>query len=234
MSGRFEKAARVVYRGWKNLSADTSGGHPDEEEMACYLEGKSDASQSDKIREHVLKCDRCAEYLGVHLKIEPHLSKEVPADLLEKARKMVAACIRDNVLEIFVRLKEGAWEIIQTGGDVLVGQELVPAPVLRSRQINAFKEEISILKDLREARILVKLESKKKKNFSLMVDIKDKRGKRISRNLRVSLLKGEVEMESYVSENGSSIFEDVLPGDYKVEASKHERLVAIIDLKVKT
>jgi hypothetical protein len=232
MSGRFEKAAKVVYRGWKNISADTSGRHPDEEAMACFLEGKSDAAQSDEIREHVLKCDRCAEYLGVHLKIEPHLSKEVPADLLEKIRKMVAACLRDNVFEVSVRLKEGAWEIIQTGGDVLVDQELVPAPVLRSRQINAFKEEVSIFKDLREARILAKLVSKKEKDFNLTVDIKDKQGKRISRNLRVSLIKGEVEMESYVSENGSSIFEDILPGNYKVEISKEGRLVAIIDLKV--
>jgi hypothetical protein len=77
------------------------------------------------------------------------LSKDVPVYLLERVRRLVLGGM--DILEILLNLKERAWEIIQAGGDVLVGQELVPAPVLRSRQIDNFKDSLSIIKDLRES-----------------------------------------------------------------------------------
>jgi len=234
MSNNFEKIARVIYQEWKANSGGFSGReHPNEEALACFLEDKLSQADKDLIQAHLLKCEKCTEYLCIQLKIEPHLSRDIPFSLLEKIRKMIGSDIKDNIFEILLKLKDKAWEIIQTDGDVLVGQELIPAPVLRSRHINEFKEEVTILKDLQGIRVLAKIESKSNKVFNLVVNIKDKRGKEINKNLRLTLIKDGVELESYVSDAGSSVFERVLPGDYRVEITQGAHLVAIIDLKVK-
>ena len=232
MLSLFEKIIRVIYRQGKCGLRLVNDEHPDEETLASFLEDRLAQADGELIQEHLLKCDICAEYLSTQIKIEPHLSKEVPAALLEKVRKMIGGDVKDNIFDIFLRLKEKTLEIIQTSGDVLVGQELIPAPVLRSRQINEFKEEVSILKDLQEIRVLVKVESKGGKIFNLTVNIKDKQGKNINKVLRITLIKGEVELESYVSDTGSSVFENIPPGNYAVELTQEAQLVAVIDLKV--
>ncbi|MFA4993046.1 MAG: hypothetical protein WC571_03660 [Candidatus Omnitrophota bacterium] len=233
MLNYFEKIAGIIYREWKTSVRILNKGHPNEEALACFLEDKLPQTDRDLIQDHLLKCDICAEYLGTQLKIETHLSKDVPASLLERARKMVGGDVKDNILEVFLMFKEKALEIIQTSGDVLVGQELIPAPVLRSRQINEFKEEVSILKDLQEIRVLVKVERKGSKIFNLAVTIKDKQGGLIDKASRITLIKDEVELESYVSDTGTSLFENILPADYKVEVAQGSRILAVINLKVK-
>jgi len=233
MFSHFEKIIRIIYRERKSAGLLVEGEHPLEESLIGFFDDKLAPAERDIIQEHLLKCDICAEYLSTQIKIEPHLSREVPAALLEKVRKMISSDVKDNIFEIFLKIKEKTLEIIQTSGDVLVGQELVPAPVLRSRQINEFKEEVSILKDLQEVRVLAKIESKGGKIFNLAINIKDKQGKIVDKVLRITLIKDEVELESYVSDTGSSVFENIPPGNYAVEIIQENQLVAVIDLKVK-
>ena len=232
MLSLFDKIIRIVYRERKSAGRQVNDEHPDEESLVNFLEGKLAQADMDLIQGHLLKCDICAEYLSIQIKIEPHLSKEVPAALLERIKKMIGSDIKDNIFDILLRIKEKTLEIIQTSGDVLVGQELVPAPVLRSRQINEFKEEVSILKDLQEVRVLVKVESKGGKIFNLAINIKDKQGTSINKALRITLIKDEIELESYVSDTGSGVFENIPPGNYTVELTQENQLLAVIDLKV--
>ena len=233
MFNYFEKISRIIYREWKGAGRLVNNEHPTEEALVCFLEDKLAPVDSDLMQKHLLKCAICVEYLSTQLKIAPHLSKDVPDSLLEKVKKIIGSDVKENVFEIFLKLKEKAWEIIQTSGDVLVGQELIPAPVLRSRKINEFKEEVSILKDLEEVRILAKVESKSSKIFSLSIIIKDKQDKQVSKDLRITLMQGEVELESYISDSGGSIFENISPGNYRVEVTQAARMIALIDLKVK-
>jgi hypothetical protein len=232
MFNYFEKISRIIYREWKSGGRLVNNDHPTEEVLACFFEHKLALVDRNVIQGHLLKCDICAEYLSTQLKIESHLSKDVPGSLLEKVRKMIGSEVKENIFEIFLRLKEKALEIIQTSGDVLVGQELIPAPVLRSRQINEFKEEVSILKDLQEVRVLAKVESKSSKIFNLTITIKDKQDRKINKELRITLMKDEIELESYISDSGGSIFENISPGNYRVEVTQETRMIALIDLKV--
>jgi len=153
MLNNFEKITKIIYRERKGASPFMGQDHPTEEEMACFLDDKLPVKDKDMVIKHLLSCVVCAECLSVQLKIQPHLSLDVPAPLLEKVKKLVGQETGENLLEIFLKLKEKALEIIQTTGDVLVGQELIPAPVLRSRKINEFKEEVNILKDLQHKQI---------------------------------------------------------------------------------
>ncbi len=234
MAERFERLVKIIYREWKQANLFTGNEHPDEESLASFIEDTLPQAQKKLIQEHVLKCELCSECLSMPLKIQPHLSLDVPAGLLEKIKKLVQEGVRENLLEIFIKLKDKALEIIQTTGDVLLGQELVPAPVLRSRKISEFKEEVSILKDLQQIRIIAKIQNKTAKSFNLAIAVKDKAALKSDKNLRVTLMKEGLELESYVNESGSCLFENILPGDYLVEVSRQGQREALIDLKVKT
>jgi hypothetical protein len=250
MFSDFEKIVRLIYRQRKGFKKIASLEHPDEESLACFAEEKLKPQEMELIQKHLLSCDLCSEHLSTQLKIEAHVSQEVPAVLLDKIKKIVSSDVGENLFEIFIKLKEKALEIIQTSGDVLVGQELIPAPVLRGRQINEFKEEVNILKDLREIRVMAKIQNKNTNSFDLTITVKDKwpRGYGLASNgqshkpqgaglahqdLRVTLIKDKVELESYIIGSGSGLFENIPPGDYTVEVTQESRKVAVIDLKVK-
>ncbi|MDD5562034.1 MAG: hypothetical protein PHT50_07930 [Candidatus Omnitrophica bacterium] len=238
MFTHFDKIIRIIYREWKSAGTPVKDVHPDEETLVSFLEDKLALKDRDLIQGHLIKCDICAEYLSTQLRIEPRLSKDVPPHLLGKVIKMLGNDVKGNIFEIFLMLKEKSLEIIRTSGDVLVGQELIPAPVLRSRQIKEFKEEVSILKDLQEIRVLAKIERKGNKTFNLVVNIKDKQGRDLSADsrsmgVRITLIKDEIELESYASDTGNGLFENILAGDYRVEVTLAASIVAVIDLKVK-
>ncbi|MDD5476824.1 MAG: hypothetical protein PHG87_01230 [Candidatus Omnitrophica bacterium] len=233
MLNYLEKITKIIYRQWKKGRSFKAKGHPSEEDLACFLEGKFSVQDKEAVQKHLLSCDICAEYLSVPLKIQPHLGVDVPAQLLEKVKKLLGLETSENLLEIFLKLKDKAMEIIQTTGDVLVGQELIPAPVLRSRKIDEFKEEVSILKDLQQIRILAKIQNRDTKSFNLTITVKDKKSQKVSKNLRITLIRDGVELESYITDSaGSSFFENILPGNYSVEVSREDQKEAVIDLKV--
>jgi len=233
MPDYFEQLARIIYREWKKTNRFSAEVHPDAESLACFLEDKLSEPEKKLIQKHALSCDLCAEYLSTQLKIQPHLSLEVPAALLEKIKMLVNQDNSGDLLEIFIKLKEKALEIIQTTGDVLFGQELVPAPVLRSRKISEFKDEISILKDLQQVRVMAKIQSKSIKSFNLTITVKDKKSQKISKDLRVTLVRDGIELESIITDPaGSSFFENILPGSYAVEIYREDQREAVIDLKV--
>ncbi|MCX5694553.1 MAG: hypothetical protein NT014_05485 [Candidatus Omnitrophica bacterium] len=233
MTNYFERIVKVIYQEWKSSNRFTGQDHPDAESLACFLEDSLPAQDKKLIQKHAIKCDLCSEYLSAQFKIQPHLSLDVPVPLLEKVKKLVEGAGRENLLEIFLQLKEKALEIIQTTGDVLLGQELVPAPLLRSRKITEFKEEVSILKDLQRIRVMAKIQNKFMKSFSLAITVQDKPALKVDKNLRVTLIKDGLELESYVNESGSSFFDNILPGDYIVEVSRSGEVEAVIDVRVK-
>jgi hypothetical protein len=233
MVNYLEKVTKIIYREWKVAGRTDSLEHPSEEELACLVENTLKSADKRSVQQHLLKCDLCAEYLAIQLKIQPHLSLDLPASLLEKVKRLAEEGSRETLLEICLKLKEKALEIIQTTGDVLFGQELVPAPVLRSRKINEFKEEVSILKDLQQIRVMAKIQNKTTHSFNLTITVTDKQAQRADKNLRVTLIRDGIELESYLNESGNSFFENVQPGDYLVEVSRQEERIAVIDLKVK-
>lgn len=233
MFSNFEKITRLIYRERKKTAPFTEQNHPSEENLVCFLEDKLSVNDMDMIRKHLLSCEACAECLSIQLKIQPHLSLAVPTPLLEKVKKMVGQEAGENLLEIFLKLKEKALEIIQTTGDVLLGQELVPAPLLRSRKIDEFKEEVCIIKDLQQIRVLAKIQNKSGRSFNLTITVKDKQTFKIDKDLRITLIKDGLELESYINDSGNSFFENIALGSYVIEVSRQGRREAVIDLKVK-
>ncbi|MCX5710441.1 MAG: zf-HC2 domain-containing protein, partial [Candidatus Omnitrophica bacterium] len=219
-----EELIRGVFRQWKQGLPETGDRHPDEDEFVSFIEGSLAEEEKNRIKEHIMGCDACAEILSLSIgDIKQDLS--VPEELLESVRGLVIPEDKSLFFEVVLRLKDDLLELINTSGDVLVGQEFLPAPILRSRSIKDFKDEVRILKDIKDFRVEVKVEAKSGKAFNLVVVVKEKRTQKVLKDLRISLLKAGTELESYISGAGAVVFEHVSLGDYRIDISKVEEKV---------
>lgn len=234
MENKLEQLIRIIYKKWKSDNPASEGAHPDEEEMVCFREGKLSLDESDRIKTHLISCAACAEALMMQISLKEAPEREVPEELLRGARNLVSEGQKASILEIYLRLKENFLELISTTGDILVGQELLPAPVLRSRQIKDFKDEITILKDFQNIRVEIKIENKAGEAFDLAVLVKEKDTQKTLKDLRITLLKDGLELESSLSDSGRVVFEHVLLGRYTVEISSPENKLAAVLLEIKT
>jgi len=234
MLNKLEQLIKIVYRKYKGTRLKTQDLiHPDEESMACFLEGKLSQEELEQIKLHLISCERCAEVFAIQAGLGVIEDRPISPDLIARVKDLVKQQDQPSILEIFLRIKEKAWELLDTTGDVIVGQELVPAPILRSRKPQDFKDEITILKDFQDIRVEVKIENKQGKAFSLNVMVKEKQTSRIIKDLRVALLKDDLELESYLIDKGVVTFEHVLVGKYMVEISNVENKIASILLDIK-
>ncbi|HTY45538.1 MAG TPA: hypothetical protein VMD52_06075 [Patescibacteria group bacterium] len=234
MQDAFEKLITGVYRRWKAQRAPEGPAHPEDEALACFIEGKLSEQQGQQVMEHLLGCNRCLEIFALQLDLEGIQDVPLPQELLERVKSLVADSAVASVLEVVARLREKALELLATTGDVLVGQELVPAPVLRSRNIRDFKDEVTILKDFKNVRVEAKIENKSGVSFSLTVVVKEKPGLQVIKDLRIALFKGDIELESYHVDSGKVTFEHVACGSYTVSISSLKATLASILLDIKT
>jgi len=233
MQEKIEKLIKVVYKKWKSAQPKIHQPHPDEETIVCFLENRLSQGESDRVKQHLISCNRCLGIITVQAKLKNEAAKEVPHELLKRVKELVGAEDKDSVFQILLRLREKALELINTTGDVLLGQELVPAPVLRSRKIKDFKDEVTILKDFKDIRVEIKVENKGGQAFNLVIVIKQRETQQIIKDLRVTLLRDDLELESYLTDSGSVTFEHVLLGKYMVEISTIDRKLASILLDIK-
>ncbi len=233
MAKKLEQLIKAVYKEWKPDYQKAAPTHPDEEALACFLEGRLSEEENERIKAHLIGCDSCAEVFALQLKVKPESLKGVPKELIEHAKNLVASQGSSSIIEIALMLKEKALEVLSTTADVLVGQEFVPAVVLRSRQIKEFKDEVTILKDFKDIRVEVKIENKRGEALDLFIFVKDKQTQSPIKDLRVTLLKDDLELESYLSTSDKVIFEHVLAGKYIVEISNIENKIASVLLDIR-
>jgi len=217
MEDNLARLTGELYKRWKKAQkARLPQAHPDEEELACLAQNLLNTDEAGRIKEHILVCDDCSHALALHLKIQGAAPEDVPEELQARIKELVSG--QDAALwQIVLLLKEKALEIIDVSGNILLGQELVPAPVLRSRSIKEFKDEVTILKEFKDIRVEARIVNKQGKSFSLTITAKDKQSNKTVKDLRVTLLKGELELESYLVDSGAVTFEHVLLGKYTVE-----------------
>ena len=234
MQDSLEHLIKLAYKKWKEESSRPQEAHPDEEALACFLQGKLSAGEKEELKSHLLSCASCSEALAMQARLqEAGEEREVPEQLLEQAKGLISVQEKESILEILLRFKEKTIELLNTTGDVLVGQELIPAPVLRSRDIKDFKDEVIILKDFQDIRVEVRIENKEGGVFNVTITAKEKQTQKLIKDLRVTLLKEDVELESYLNDTGSVIFEHVLLGKYRLDISNIDNKLASILLDIK-
>jgi len=232
MQDKIDRVIKALYESLRSVNKKEMA-HPDKESLVCFLENKLPSGEAESIKEHLIICDSCAEVAAMHIKLKPDEAKDIPEVLLRRAKDLVSQDAKQEILEIFLKLKEKALELLGTTGDILVGQEFMPAPVLRSRNITDFKEEITILKDFKDIRAEAKIENRKGKLFSLTIIVREKATQKVMKDLRITLIKNDIELESYLTDSGRATFEDVVLGRYTVEISSIDNKLASILLDIK-
>lgn len=234
MQHNLEYLIKKVYKKWKSQRPKMPQLHPDEESMICFLEGRLSSVDEANIKAHLLECDRCTEVVAIQAKLKIAPMQEVPEGLIKNAKSLVLRKEDLSILEIILKLKERALEIINTNGDVLVGREFMPAPVLRSHKIKDFKDEVTILKDFLGLRVEIKIEQKRNEEVNVIVLAREKETQKVIKDLRITLVKGDLELESYLVDSGRVVFEHVLLGKYTIEiATRNERLASVlVDIRI--
>lgn len=233
MQSKLGKLITLVYRKWKIDQPKPAGEHLDEEALACFIEGRLSERECGVMKEHLVGCESCLDKLTLNLELGSIGKEKVPQELLKNARDLLLGPDEPALLEIILRLKDKFLEIVNTTGDILVGQELMPAPVLRSRQIKDFKDEITILKDFQDIRVEIKIESKMGKLFSVNILARKKQTQETVKDLRVALIREDIELESYISETGSVTFDNVALGKYNIAVSTIDKKLASVLLDIK-
>jgi len=234
MPDKLERFIKFIYKKWKSDNLKKDEAHLDEEALVCFLEGRMTQEDSESGKTHLLNCDACAEVLAFCLSVNRNEDRKVPEDLLNRVRDFIPKETGDGFFEIALKVKDRVLEIINTTGDILVGNELVPAPLLRSRKMQDFKDEVTILRDFKEIRVQAKIENSGSGTFTLIILVKEKQTQKIIKDLRVTLLKDDLELGSYLTDTGSVTFEHVFLGKYKVEISSSDEKLAsvLLDIRV--
>ena len=233
MGEKFEGLVKKVYRKWKK-AAKAKDPHLDEEDLACFFDNVLSPEENERIREHIIGCDECAGIFALSLNAESAVEpKEIPKELLNRALDILKSKDKPDIFEIILLLKENMLEIINATGDILLGQELVPAPVLRSRKIKDFKDEVTILKDFEDIRLEVKVENKGGRYFNVTVKARHKHNTVAFKDLRATLIKDGVELESYLSDSGEVSFEHILSGKYDLQLTGINAKLASVILDVR-
>jgi len=227
-----EELIKTVYQKWKADNPVIGSTHPDENLLACYLDDKLEKLERERLQDHLVHCPVCAEAVALSLKIKQKKLSIVPEALLQKIMRFMPVD-QNSWLEVALRLKDKAWEIIKSNADVLLGQELIPASLLRSRQMSKLKEEVVLLKDFKLMRLEVRLNNKEDSKFNVTINVKDKLTQKTKPGLRIALFQGEQEVESYATDTGSVTFENILPGKYRVDICAKGTLAAVsLDVSV--
>lgn len=234
MQEKIEGIIKNIYRNWKARQGKAYDGHPSEEDVACFLEGKLSSQEQERLERHFTICAQCAQAMAIQAKMGFSEVKHVPEELLKYAKGLVSPEADFSVLEVFLKVKDNFLEILSTTGNILLGQEPVPAPALRSRKITEFKDEVIILKDFKDISVELKVENKQGGYFNLNVMIKKRDTQEVIKDLRVTLIKDDTELESYLGSSGKVVFEHVLLGKYKVEICNTDTKVASVLLEIKT
>lgn len=214
MQGDIEKVIGRVYKIWKEKFPQPAENCPDEETLSCFLEGRLPPQESQQLKNHIITCVQCQEIIRL-----------VSVEVAEKNEPVL--------LKIILAFKDKAIDLINTSGDVLYGQEFAPLPVLRSRNIKDFGQEVIIVEDIGNIKAEIEIENKANYIARITVKLTDINTGKPSEGLRVSLIRQEQEIESYIAEAGQAVFDSVLADNYSLEISSPELIIGKIILEIK-
>jgi len=233
MQEKIEQIISRVYKNWRRQHEQTGIDCPDEEVLADFLEGRLAEEEGERLKRHLIRCDDCLEVVSlVSQKIE---EIPLPEELITRVKDIVMqqTKIQPALLEIILALRQTTIDLIKTSGDILFGQEFAPLPVLRSRNIKDFGEEVKIVKDLGSIRTEIEIENKTNYSARITVKLSDVNSGKPSEALRVSLIRNEAEVESYISEAGKAVFDHIVADKYEIEISSPQVIIGRVLLEIK-
>jgi hypothetical protein len=229
---KIEEVIKMIYQFYRKRRNQANSPCPDEETLVCFSEGRLSRSESEGVEDHLISCSRCADVVSLfcrRLKEE----REVPEFLIKRAKGLIKPSSLPNILEVILALKEKAFQILRASGDIIMDNEIVPLPVLRSRQITDFPEEARLIKEFEDLKITIHIQKRGKDRVRVNVNLVDKISLLPIGELRLTLIKDAEEIESYEAVAGNVAFDNLSFGRYIIEILRQGNKLGAINLEIK-
>ena len=227
-----EKIIKSVYRLYRANHRDSKSSCPSEEDLVCYCEGRLSGVDSEVLARHFISCPRCAESALVFTK-KLQENKVVPASLFKQIESCLSPKDSSVFLQIALAVKEKTLQIISTTAQVLLDNQIIPAPVLRSRDISEFSAGIKLVKEYKGIMVNVDIQNRGKNQVRFSLKLMHKNRHAALPGLRLALLKEDKELESYTAESGNVVFDKLAAGKYIVELIHKADKLGRIHLEIK-
>jgi len=226
-----ESLLKRLYKAWRADKPQSEGPHPDEEDWVDFIEGRLPAGDYERLKIHLLECSRCATNLATSLKLYNCPKVANPAELMLQT-VYLKGDRSSRLIELLLKLRGKAIEIVRSNAEVVLGQNSVPFVVLRSQGIKIFKEEVVVTKVVSGNIIEIKVSNENGNYFNICLKLKKKKTPSIIKEFRANLLKEGRELESYYSDSGIVSFLHLFPGSYVIELYQANRKISSIALEV--
>lgn len=208
-----------------------------EENIACFLDGKLLGEELNMFNEHILSCKKCATTLKYDIAISRKMNEEisVPPHLENLAKSLISEEVGVNVLDIVLNFTSKSIELIRTTGNIFIGPELVPVHAFRSSGENdKLPNEVKVIKTLSDVIAEIGIEKQRPDLANIVVRLTEKETNKKAKEIRVSLMKGDRELQSSLIEDGKVKFEEIKANDYKIYLTKDEEKIGIITISITT
>lgn len=213
---------RILYLLALRQSSRREKSCPELEDLTVFVEGKLSDEQRELIISHLSICEQCREFTRVMLSFEGEelfYDQELPFELTRWAKGSIFT--KSSLVQWARILVRGALRRFQNILNLPV-KELAPvvvrgAGIQQSGYIGEFSKELS------NYRVKALVEGVSGGFFQIFVKVADKEEKKPNETVRVSLFDRERELESYLLEEGSVVFDRVYPGSYLVLLSEGGR-----------
>ena len=206
-----------------------------DEMIASYAEGLLTGNDLALVEEHLKQCDLCAEIATVQK--ECVLARKngeftfAPPALYERLRKELGLESSIPMLEIIVSFKERILEAVRTTGEFLTLSSLQPAYALRG---DADVGGPTIIREiLGEVEVIVEITKQNDENFRAVIKTTNPQTTIPREDLRVNLLNGQTELESYKTLNGRVVFDSLKSDDYYLQISHLDQVIGNIKMSLK-
>ncbi|MDD5526566.1 MAG: hypothetical protein PHE11_04085 [Candidatus Omnitrophica bacterium] len=212
---------KKVYERWKASRAAMPVKHPDEETLACFLEGRLTEPEEAYIKEHILECDRCAEIVSAAAAEE-----DFSAPILGEERKSALKELYSGATlpEAEFSWKDGIFRLLRASGELSARRYALGGILRGVCQQGSGK---AMLRSVRGSlRFEIAVSGCSGGYFFLRCGM---HGKLPPGDIRAALYCRGREYESKVLPAGRAVFDCVPAGDYLLEISSPEgvRLAAV-------
>ncbi|MCM8762841.1 MAG: hypothetical protein NC829_00465 [Candidatus Omnitrophica bacterium] len=231
---RLEKLILAVYKNWKKrFSKKKSTLCPNEETLTCFKEGLLSNRQEEMIRQHLLFCDKCSENVILDAKVKP-VEKELPEGFLQTAKDIFRQAKEPDIFEVVLALKDKFLEIIRTSADFWETKDLGLEPVfLRGPGVKKISDEVHLIKYFGSIKVNLKIQKEELDKIKIDIILTDKKTGKPKEGLRVTLKKGNEEIESYITREGKVTFFAITSGHYEIEISEVAKKLGRISLELR-
>ena len=212
---------KKVYLFWKKGQVDHSLSHPDEETLACFIDGILPEQEQVYLKAHLLRCHRCAEKVAAQALLSESIGETaaemVPLsiDQVEKLKSLLPVGA-DAAAEIVISWKMGVFRLLHYSEGFFL-QRYAATGLCRGEKVGVPVRDITLRKNFSGIGVEIKVAGLDEQRFSLCVFIRAKMKQGGLDGLRAALFIKGKEIESRQFNKGCAVFSEVSAGDYLLE-----------------